>query len=97
MDLYISCKIEKFLTNEKGTLLVLDTGQTKFLISGMLTTETEEIECAILTSKLEEAKPEGKEEAIKKYSKAFKMKNGTLPWVTDSTYQVLLQQFKSKE
>jgi len=25
------------------------------------------------------------------------MKNGTLPWVTDSTYHVLVRQFKSKE
>ena len=66
MDLYVSCRIEKFLTNEKGTLLVLDTGQTKFLISSMLTTETEEIERAILTSKLEEAKPFFEFKAIKK-------------------------------
>lgn len=66
MDLYISCKIEKFLINEDGTLLVLDTGKTKFLISGMLTTETEEIERAILTSKLEEAKPFFEFKAIKK-------------------------------
>lgn len=66
MDLYVSCRIEKFLTNEEGTLLALDTGQTKFLISGMLTTETEEIERAILTSKLEEAKPFFEFKAIKK-------------------------------
>ncbi len=25
------------------------------------------------------------------------MKNGTLPWVTDSTYHVLVRQFKAKE
>lgn len=57
MDLHVSCRIVDHLTNENGTLLVLDTGQTKFLISGMLTEETEEIERAILTSKLEDAKP----------------------------------------
>jgi len=66
MDLYVSCKIEKILINKEGTLLVLDTGQTKFLISGILTTETEEIERAILTSKLEEAKPFFEFKAIKK-------------------------------
>lgn len=66
MDLYVSCKIEKFLTNKDGTLLVLDTGETKFLISGMLTTETQEIERAVLTSKLEEAKPFFEFKAIKK-------------------------------
>lgn len=66
MDLYLSCSIEKYLTNDNGTLLVLDTGQTKFLISGMLITETEEIERAILTSKLEEAKPFFEFKAIKK-------------------------------
>ncbi|NTW69990.1 MAG: restriction endonuclease, partial [Chlorobiaceae bacterium] len=43
-----------------------DTGQTKFLVSGMLTTETEEIERAILTSKLEKAKPFFEFKAIKK-------------------------------
>lgn len=40
---------------------------------------------------------EGKNESIEKYSKAFIMKNGTLPWVTDSTYHLLVQQFKSKD
>lgn len=66
MDLYVSCKIERFLTNKEGTLLVLDTGQSKFLISGMLTAETQEIERAILTSKLEEAKPFFEFKPIKK-------------------------------
>ena len=40
---------------------------------------------------------EGKQEAIDKYSKKFIIKNGTLPWVTDSTYQVLVKQFKAKD
>lgn len=40
---------------------------------------------------------EGKEEAFNKYSKKFIMKKGTLPWVTDSTYQILVKQFKAKE
>jgi len=40
---------------------------------------------------------EGKEEAFNKYGEEFIKKNGTLPWVTDSTYQVLVKQFKSKE
>ena len=40
---------------------------------------------------------EGKDEAFNLYGKEFIMKNGTLPWVTDSTYHVLIQQFKSKE
>lgn len=40
---------------------------------------------------------EGKEEAINKYGLEFIKKNGTLPWVTDSTYQVLVKQFKAKE
>lgn len=40
---------------------------------------------------------EGKEEAIKKYGLAFIKKNGTLPWVTDSTYQLLVKQFKAGE
>lgn len=40
---------------------------------------------------------EGKDEAINKYGIAFIKKNGTLPWVTDSTYHVLVKQFKAKE
>jgi len=40
---------------------------------------------------------EGKEEAINKYGLEFIKKNGTLPWVTDSTYQVLVKQFKAKD
>ncbi len=40
---------------------------------------------------------EGKDEAFNQYGKDFVMKNGTLPWVTDSTYHALVQQFKSKE
>ena len=40
---------------------------------------------------------EGKEEAFKKYGKEFVRKNGTLPWVTDSTYHALVKQFKAKE
>ncbi len=40
---------------------------------------------------------EGKEEAFKKYGLDFVKKNGTLPWVTDSTYQVLVKQFKAKD
>lgn len=67
MDLYISCNVEKCLTTESGTLLVLDTGQTQFLISGvLLSTEAEEIERGILTSKLEEAKPFFEFKPIKK-------------------------------
>lgn len=31
-----------------------------------------------------------------KYGKAMVIKNGTLPWVTDSTYKVLVQNFKTK-
>lgn len=40
---------------------------------------------------------EAENEAINKYGKDFIMKNGTLPWVTDSTYQVLVNQFRSKD
>ncbi|MHB9143682.1 MAG: phospholipase C/P1 nuclease family protein [Paludibacter sp.] len=32
-----------------------------------------------------------------KYGKAFVMKNGTLPWTTDSTYLTLVQNFKSRD
>lgn len=35
--------------------------------------------------------------AFDKYTKKFILKNGTLPWVTDSTYQVLVKQFKAKD
>src|SRR5512133_277999 len=35
--------------------------------------------------------------AFDKYGKSFVMINGTLPWVTDSTYHVLINQFRSKE
>lgn len=31
-----------------------------------------------------------------KYGKAMVIKNGTLPWVTDSTYKALVQNFKTK-
>jgi len=34
--------------------------------------------------------------ACTKYGKATVNKNGTLPWVTDSTYKALVQNFKSK-
>jgi hypothetical protein len=40
---------------------------------------------------------EGKDDAFAKYGMEFIKKNGTLPWVTDSTYQVLVMQFKAKE
>lgn len=40
---------------------------------------------------------ESKDDAFNKYGKDFIMKNGTLPWVTDSTYKVLVLQFRSKE
>ncbi len=40
---------------------------------------------------------EGKEEAFNKYGEEFIKKNGTLPWVTDSTYQELVKQFRAKE
>jgi len=38
-----------------------------------------------------------KDSALNKYGKEFIMKNGTLPWVTDSTYKVLVLQFKAKQ
>lgn len=34
--------------------------------------------------------------ACAKYGKDFVMKNGTLPWVTDSTYQALVENFRMK-
>ena len=34
--------------------------------------------------------------ACNKYGKGKVMKNGTLPWVTDSTYQVLVKNFKTR-
>jgi len=40
---------------------------------------------------------EDKEAAYNLYTKKFVMKNGTLPWVTDSTYNALVGQFKSKD
>jgi hypothetical protein len=40
---------------------------------------------------------EGKEEAFNRYGKEFIKKNGTLPWVTDSTYRELVKQFRDKE
>jgi len=40
---------------------------------------------------------ESKDEAFNQYGKVFVMKNGTLPWVTDSTYRELVIQFRSKE
>lgn len=36
------------------------------------------------------------ETACAKYGKDFVMKNGTLPWVTDSTYGALVENFKNK-
>jgi hypothetical protein len=39
--------------------------------------------------------PENFNEACTKYGKEFVRKNGTLPWVTDSTYQVLVRDFKA--
>ena len=35
--------------------------------------------------------------AFAQYGRDFVMINGTLPWVTDSTYQSLVKQFRSKE
>jgi len=40
---------------------------------------------------------EAKDEAFTQYGKDFIMKNGTLPWVTDSTYHTLVKQFRSRE
>jgi hypothetical protein len=40
---------------------------------------------------------EDKASAYNLYGSKFILKNGTLPWVTDSTYHVLVQQFRSKE
>lgn len=40
---------------------------------------------------------EVKDEAFSKYGTEFIKKNGTLPWVTDSTYHVLVKEFKAKE
>lgn len=40
---------------------------------------------------------EGREDAINKYGQEFIKKNGTLPWVTDSTYHVLVNQFRAKD
>ena len=40
---------------------------------------------------------EGKDAAFNKYGIDFIKKNGTLPWVTDSTYKVLVRQFKAKD
>jgi len=40
---------------------------------------------------------EGKEQALQMYQKEFVVKNGTLPWVTDSTWQVLVNNFKSRD
>lgn len=39
--------------------------------------------------------PENFEDACTKYGREFVQKNGTLPWVTDSTYHVLVQDFKT--
>lgn len=40
---------------------------------------------------------ESKDLAFDKYGRSFVMKNGTLPWITDSTYHVLVKQFRAKE
>jgi hypothetical protein len=40
---------------------------------------------------------EGKDEAFNKYGTEFIKKNGTLPWVTDSVYHVLVKEFKAKD
>jgi hypothetical protein len=40
---------------------------------------------------------EGKQEAIDKYGIDYVKKNGTLPWVTDSTYHALVDQYRAKQ
>ena len=40
---------------------------------------------------------EGKQEAIRKYGIDFMKKNGTLPWATDSTYHVLVDQYRTRQ
>jgi len=40
---------------------------------------------------------ESREEAFNKYGKNFVVENGTLPWVTDSTYRMLVKQFRLRE
>ncbi|MGL2963380.1 restriction endonuclease [Flavobacterium sp. RSB2_4_14] len=57
LNYHINSSIEKYYINKSGTILIIDTGETKFLISATLISDTEEIERAILTSKLAEAKP----------------------------------------
>jgi hypothetical protein len=57
IDLHVDCKVQKVQTNKEGTILVLDTGQVRFLISGMLVADAPEVERSILMSRLEDAKP----------------------------------------
>ena len=40
---------------------------------------------------------ENRDEATKSYTNKFIVKNGTLPWATDSTYEALVQDFKKKD
>jgi len=57
IDLHYNSSIKEISIGEPSTILILDTGETKFLIAGYLGDDQVEEERAILTSKLESAKP----------------------------------------
>jgi hypothetical protein len=57
IDLHYHCSIKEISIGEPGSILILDTGETKFIIAGLLGEEQTEEERGILISKIESAKP----------------------------------------
>jgi hypothetical protein len=57
VDLYVTSRVNNISINESGTILVLNTGQTKYLIAAIADDETVEIERSLLTTKLDNARP----------------------------------------
>jgi hypothetical protein len=66
INLYNGCKIRKYQTNDQGSILVLNTDESRFLISGNSASDTIESEREFLTSRLELAKPFFEFKAIRK-------------------------------
>jgi hypothetical protein len=66
IDLYVTSRVNKILVNDSGTILMLNTGQTKYLIAAIVDDETIEVERSLLTTKLDIARPFFEFKPIKK-------------------------------
>lgn len=57
IDLYVTSRVNKMSVSDSGTILIINTGQTKYLIAAIVDEETIEVERSLLTTKLDNARP----------------------------------------